>query len=352
MKKLMVPLAVAAVMALGTAGPAGAAPARCGTGGAPAVWETVNTPGSPAVYGLVEHPAVPAVTEQVMVSGAWTETVEHPAVTHEEERLVREAWTEPVYETVEIKPAWDEQVLVEPAWTETVEHPAEYETVHHDAVTDRVNHVWTGGPSDDAPPVDSDYWHPANGEFNGKPFQQPDGVPYRVGGGNGDWFLWMVVVVEEPWDEQVLVKEAWTELVEHEAVYQAVHHPAETEQRQTGVIEHPAEYEAVLVVDEEPWTELVEHPAVWEAVVVAPEVPAWKEQVLLEPAVAPSSEEALVSPAVEAGPACAGPVSSARELPATGAPASLGAVGALGLASALSGAALLLLGRRRRKAVA
>ena len=58
--------------------------------------------------------------------------------------------------------------------------------------TERINYAWTGGPSA-THPVDSAFWQPNQGEHNGAPHDQPDGVPYQVGGGNSPWFLWKTV---------------------------------------------------------------------------------------------------------------------------------------------------------------
>ena len=41
--------------------------------------------------------------------------------------------------------------------------------------------------------MDSIFWQPNQGEHNGAPHDQPDGVPYQVGGGNSPWFLWKTV---------------------------------------------------------------------------------------------------------------------------------------------------------------
>lgn len=63
------------------------------------------------------------------------------------------------------------------------------------AVTERVNYNWTGGPVESAPAIDADGWHVNQGNHNGNPFDQPDGVPFQVGQGNGDWFLWKTIIV-------------------------------------------------------------------------------------------------------------------------------------------------------------
>jgi len=96
--------------------------------------------------------------EQVLVSGAWTEeiyhpavytTVHHPEISHggivcnqcgmeitgfAEKHVLDNFPACTGYHTGVIvdSPAWDEQVLVSAAWTEYVSHPAVYRTVHHD----------------------------------------------------------------------------------------------------------------------------------------------------------------------------------------------------------------------------
>lgn len=106
-----------------------------------------------------------------------------------------EVWQQPVLE----------EVLVEDAWTETVEHEAE---------TERRWLVWTGGPTDGAPDPDGNGWNPSNGNPNGQPHQgHEDGVPYNVSQGNagkGSWFMW----------DTVEVTPAWTETIDHPAVYE------------------------------------------------------------------------------------------------------------------------------------
>ena len=97
--------------------------------------------------------------EQVMVSGAWTEYIEHPAVyqtvhhnavghygdrcnqcgreitgyapQHLEDN-VPNCWSYTNYYWFVDSPAWDEQVLVSGAWTESIYHPATYKTIHHE----------------------------------------------------------------------------------------------------------------------------------------------------------------------------------------------------------------------------
>ena len=100
----------------------------------------------------------PPWDEQVLVTAAWTETINHPAVyttvnhpevahwgnrcntcgaeisgfaaQHLEESLYCESYTNN-YKFID-SPAWIEQVLVTPAWTETINHPAIYRTIHHE----------------------------------------------------------------------------------------------------------------------------------------------------------------------------------------------------------------------------
>ena len=104
------------------------------------------------VWGVVK----PAWDERVLVRAAWTETINHPAVTHVEkvdsgkrywlcadrnchQRFDSEAAAEEHSATVghfiDCCPIYEDKVVVDQqAWTETIDHPAEYKTVHHDAV--------------------------------------------------------------------------------------------------------------------------------------------------------------------------------------------------------------------------
>ncbi len=115
-----------------------------------------NHPGQNASYGMREVQVQVGVewveevghTEQQLVKEAWTETIKHPAETHEETVWVVDK--EAVYEQklvspeishiekvwVETKPAWDETVLVSP------EH-GHYEYVYTDPVAEFVNRLYT-----------------------------------------------------------------------------------------------------------------------------------------------------------------------------------------------------------------
>ena len=65
-------------------------------------------------------------TEQQLVKEAWTETINHPAETHEEEQWVvdKEAWTETIEHPAETHEE-EQWVVDKEAWTETINHPAE-----------------------------------------------------------------------------------------------------------------------------------------------------------------------------------------------------------------------------------
>lgn len=101
------------------------------------------------VWGVVK----PAWDEQVLVKAAWTETINHPAVTHVEKvpdgsvyhvcteghRFENEAdaahHAATTGHAIDTVPNYIDKVVVDQqAWTETINHPAEYKTVHHDAV--------------------------------------------------------------------------------------------------------------------------------------------------------------------------------------------------------------------------
>ncbi len=305
---------------------------------------------------LVKNRAASSVEQlrqkkKVLVKEAWTETVNHPEEGHTESQLVKEAWTETinhpaeykdvwvvdkeaVYEQqlvspeishiekvwVETKPAWDEQVLVSPeeshieqvwvvdkeAWTETINHPAEYKDVwvvdvpsqpiYKDEVVTVCFTCGTILSSDED--VVKHYT------------ENPDeSVSY------GDKVIQVITgyTKEEGHYEPQLVKDAWTETINHpeeghyedqkvvdkEAVYETVHHEAEgyyedkkvidqeavyedvlvspeeghyeqelVKEAWTETINYPAEYKDVYVVDKEAWVETIEHPAEYQDVYV------------------------------------------------------------------------------------
>lgn len=131
--------------------------------------------------------------------------------------VVKEAWDEKVLvsaawdETVVVKPAWTESKLVKDAWTETINHPAEY-TI--DKIKVGVMHgcVTCGFETQDDD-VFGDHLA-SNGHIG-----------------------WTRPIYE---DHKVLVKDAWTEKVDHPAQYQTVNHPAETK-----TVHHDAVYKTV-----------------------------------------------------------------------------------------------------------
>lgn len=115
-----------------------------------------------------------------------------------------------------------------PAWTETVEHPAVIEVVEHPAQTETVPGVWanwspndTQGPQDYVPiwPVDErGTWH-VHDQGVPEGHEGPDGV-YQQGQGNSPWFYRQaeqVIEVTPAYTEEVVVEEAWTEVIEHPA---------------------------------------------------------------------------------------------------------------------------------------
>lgn len=130
--------------------------------------------------------------------------------------VVKEAWDEKVLvsaawdETVVVKPAWTENKLVKDAWTETINHPAEYRT---DKVKVGVKFVAKDGR-----------------EFS------DEGECVKYCNERGIYYNVMPVYKET----QVLVKDAWTETINHPAQYQTVNHPAETK-----TVHHDAVYKTV-----------------------------------------------------------------------------------------------------------
>ena len=130
--------------------------------------------------------------------------------------VVKEAWDEKVLvsaawdETVVVKPAWTENKLVKDAWTETINHPAEYRI---DKVKVGVQFVAKDGTVFDNEDACGDYCDRTSQSYYVMPVYK---------------------------ETQVLVKDAWTEKINHPAQYQTVNHPAETK-----TVHHDAVYKTV-----------------------------------------------------------------------------------------------------------
>jgi len=120
-------------------------------------------------------PEVPPTFEEVVVSEAWTETIEHPAVVAVERKWVRvspfveyrwavddpgKAWAP--YPSS--RHQWTREVVVSEAWTETIEHPAVTELVMTDPGSPAVPPVVCPDPEPTDPPVDP----PADPEDDGE----------------------------------------------------------------------------------------------------------------------------------------------------------------------------------------
>lgn len=242
---------------------------------------------------------IPLVAEQghaeyvkVVDKEAWTETINHPEESHKEWKVDKEAWTEEIQHPAETedkwvvdKPAEYEQVWVvdKEAWDEVVHHPAEYKTVHHEAeykhheaVYDTVHH-----------PEEGHYevrtiCHTCGMDISGWAVKHLEESLNCIG--YGDKEVW--IVDKAAWDEQVLVKEAWDELVKEawdeqvlvkEAWDETVHHEEEGHY-ENGKLISPEEGHKETVVVKPAWTEKVEHPEEghWETIV---DKEAWTETI-------------------------------------------------------------------------
>lgn len=194
---------------------------------------------------------------------AWTETVEHPEEGHYENG-----------ELISPEEGHTESVLVTEAWDEVVHHEAEYKTVHHeaeykhhDAVYDTVHH-----PEEGHTEV-HDVCHNCGAIIDGIATEHIEqnymngclsyGMKEIWVVDNPAWDEQVVVkpewdeLIKEAWDEQVLVKEAYDETIHHEAVYE-----------DKWIVDKPAVYEQVWKVDKPAYTETIEHPEVghWEPI--------------------------------------------------------------------------------------
>ena len=195
---------------------------------------------------------------------AWTETVNHPEEGHYENGAL-----------ISPEEGHTENVLVTEAWDEVVHHEAEYKTVHHEAEYKHHDAVY------------ETVHHPEEGHYEIRTICNNCGADISghavehmgsfINGnyclGYGDKEIWFV---DKPaWDEQVLVKEAWDELIKEawdeqvlvkEAYDETIHHEAVYEDK--WVVDKPAVYDQVWKVDKPAWTETIEHPEVghWEPI--------------------------------------------------------------------------------------
>lgn len=192
---------------------------------------------------------------------AWTETVEHPEEGHYENG-----------ELISPEEGHTESVLVTEAWDEVVHHEAEYETVHHEAEYKHHDAVY------------ETVHHPEEGHYEIRTICNTCGMDIsgwavkhlqesKFCMGYGDREIW--IVDKAAWDEQVLVKEAWDELIKEawdeqvlvkEAYDETIHHEAVYEDK--WIVDKPAVYEQVWKVDKPAYTETIEHPEVghWEPI--------------------------------------------------------------------------------------
>ena len=187
---------------------------------------------------------------------AWTEEIKHPAETKQEWKVDKPAEYEQVW--VVDKEAWDEVVHHEAEY-KTVHHEAEYK--HHEAVYDTVHH-----PEEGHTEVHDVCNNCGAILANGTALEHIQQNAQNGCLSYGSKEIW---IVDKPaWDEQVLVKEAWDELVKEawdeqvlvkEAWDETVHHEEEGHYEKGDLIS-PEEGHYETVVVKPAWTEKVEHP--------------------------------------------------------------------------------------------
>ena len=194
---------------------------------------------------------------------AWTEEIKHPAETEDKWIVDKPAEYEQVW--VVDKEAWDEVVHHEAEY-KTVHHEAEYK--HHEAVYETVHHPEEGHYEILTVCSTCGYVITSNDDAVNHLKENPNCVGWR---NEERW------VVDTPaWDEQVLVKEAWDELIKEawdeqvlvkEAWDETVHHEEEGHYEKGDLIS-PEEGHYETVVVKPAWTEKVEHPEVghWEPI--------------------------------------------------------------------------------------
>lgn len=194
---------------------------------------------------------------------SWTETINHPEEGHYENGAL-----------ISPEEGHTENVLVTEEWDEVVHHEAEYKTVHHeaeykhhDAVYDTVHHPEEGHYEILTVCSTCGFVITSNDDIVKHFTESPSCTGWK------DVEKW---IVDKPaWDEQVLVKEAWDELIKEawdeqvlveEAYDETIHHDAVYEEK--WIVDKPAVYEQVWKVDKPAWTETIEHPEVghWEPI--------------------------------------------------------------------------------------
>lgn len=169
----------------------------------------------------------------------------------------KESWTETIHH--EEEGHYENGKLLEPekGHYETIHHEAEYKTVHHEAeykhheaIYDTIHHEEEG------------HWeirticHNCGADISG---HASDHIEEHFQEGclsYGDKEVWIVDKAE--WDEKVLVKPAWDELIKEAWDEQVLVKPAWDEDY--WVVDKPAVYEQVWVVDKPAWTETITHP--------------------------------------------------------------------------------------------
>ena len=273
-------------------------------------------------------------TEQQLVKEAWTETINHPAETHEEEQWVvdKEAWTETINHPAETHEE-EQWVVDKEAWTETINHPAEtheeeqwvvdkeavYETIHHpaetheeeqwvvdkEAVYETIHHdaVYEDQWVVDKEAWDEEVWEQqihivcfvcgldeTEAGFTPEQVYQHDDQHILNGEGTGygtkpvDVLVNIIHHPEEGHYEKVLVKEAWDEevLVSPEEGHYETVTIIDKEAWDEEVLVSPEEghYETVTITDKEAWTETIEHAEEghYETVVIT-DKEAWTETI-------------------------------------------------------------------------
>lgn len=243
-------------------------------------------------------------------------------------------------ETCTPQEAYVETIVDNVAWTEKIEHPAVTHTVHHAAETKEVahdaipGHWWDFAPNDQKKPFNGPPSFPTDSRgtwigphTNGGPSQDLTGT-FQQGNGHGSWFhreagtaAWTeTVIVKAAWNEIVVDKAAWTETIEHPATTHEVKHDAVVCDTPTTPVEPTTPDEPV--VPDNPKT---------------PDAPDENVDVDTPVSVAPPASQVPVPLTVEAGSA---------GLPNTGGPSTLGLL--FGAAMLLSGAALVTRRLRRR----
>lgn len=205
-----------------------------------------------------------ASASECVPQDAWTETIEHPEVSH----IVHHDAVTHVVHHPEVSHIVHHEAIVTIVHHEAVTHIEHHEAVTHEETVPGNRYKWNPKrPVDESetpgtnPHNDPDHWQLDHKGYDGSPLEQYIQEGHGNGGNNASWFWWTAEVITivdvEAYDETVVDEPAWDEEVITPAWDETV---VDVEAWDETVTDEPAHDE--IVIDEEAWTETIEHEAI------------------------------------------------------------------------------------------